>query len=195
MPRRTSHAIRQRTVMPRGLREFVQLSVIAFHAGLIGEEVLLERLDFMFGGEDVEGSWSDENLDRLESEPAERERCMRSDGLASPPTLQFNLPKGEPLADWLFSSSDTDPEPCVPHGHWRSHLSQTKLDPYLGWIYHGSKQTEQRLGWADVNKLWRNPTFRTFARGCIAAALDDPRMGLRARLTKRRVTDPFRLPR
>lgn len=195
MSRPTSNVVRQRTYLPRALREFVQLSVIAFHADLISADVLLERLEFMFDGEDVEGTWSGEHLDKLENQPGAGERCIETVAATPSPMIHFNLPKGEPMAEWLFSSSDTDPEPSVPHGHWKSHVSQTKLDPYLGWIYRGPTKTAQRLSWADVNRLWRNPTFRSFARGCIAAALNDPRMNLQSRLQKRRVIDPFRLPR
>jgi hypothetical protein len=49
------------------------------------------------------------------------------------------------LSAWEFHQYDDDFFPSVPHGHWNGR-KQPKLDPYQGWVYHGSEQKrrEQR---------------------------------------------------
>lgn len=204
MPTRNDTEVRLYLEHRRAMAAFTRLSLIAYREGLISERVLRERLEFIYDGKDVKGSWSDEKLDLIGNEQVHEESCRTRDvheardghyPAEPPPVLHFNLPKDTPMGGWLFSSSDTDPDPSVPHAHWKSHSSKTKLDPYLGWVYKGSKRTDQRLSWSEVNKLWRKPAFRHFARGCIAAALDDPRMGLRKRLKHRGVGNAMKLPR
>jgi len=56
------------------------------------------------------------------------------------------------LKEWVFHQYDPDFHPSVPHGHFQRR-NQPKLDPYLGWVYRGSKQIDRKPRQAIID-LW-----------------------------------------
>jgi hypothetical protein len=66
------------------------------------------------------------------------------------------------LSAWKFHQYDDDFFPSVPHGHCNGR-SKPKLDPYQGWVYHGSEQV-RREPKKNIVALWNDPQFREFAK-------------------------------
>lgn len=92
------------------------------------------------------------------------------------------------LSAWEFHQYDDDFFPSVPHGHWNGR-NQPKLDPYQGWVYHGSEQ-KRREPKKNIVALWNDRQFREFAE----VALDYYRTH-HPNYNGWRVSNPRRLPR
>jgi hypothetical protein len=101
----------------------------------------------------------------------------------------FFIPSGiTGLTSWQFHPFDDDFFPSIPHGHNRKN-DGIKLDPYLGWIYRGSRQTarEERR---KIVALWNDDGFRRAALLAI-----DYYLNHHPTFTGWRVSNPRRLPR
>ncbi len=110
-------------------------------------------------GEEVARVMSQSESGLTESTIEERED---DDGAVS---LQF-LPSGTTgLSRWVFHQYDDDYFPSIPHGHFEGR-NQQKLDAYLGWIYHGSKQNSREPR-KKIIALWNDAKFRELARMAI----------------------------
>lgn len=79
--------------------------------------------------------------------------------------LCFFAGKNTGLSGWEFHQYDDDFFPSIPHGHWLGR-HQPKLDPYLGWVYRGSRQV-RRESRKNIVALWNDDKFREFARRAI----------------------------
>lgn len=91
------------------------------------------------------------------------------------------------LRSWVFIVGDPDPYPSVPHGHWRR-MPKPKLDPYLGWIYDGTRQI-RRESRRNIILLWNEQSFRTFAQKSVTHFIaQNPRFTWRVR-------NPGKMPR
>lgn len=99
------------------------------------------------------------------------------------------------VAGWYFRPTDPDPQPSIPHGHWRN-KAQPKLDAYRGviWQKHPVKSTGQRLSRSQVGALWNDPAFREMARKAVIHMIDwHP--SARGIILARGVAHPLRMPR
>ena len=92
------------------------------------------------------------------------------------------------LSNWEFHQYDNDSFPSVPHGHWNGR-NQPKLDPYLGWVYQGSKQ-QRREPKKNIIALWNDRQFREFTKAAI-----DYYLSHHPHYDGWRVPNPKRLPR
>ena len=92
------------------------------------------------------------------------------------------------LRHWHFHQFDDDFFPSVPHGHWEG-KARPKFDPYLGWVYEGSRQVRRERR-SLVVELWNDETFRQFAGKAI-----DYYLAEHPHFTGWRVRNPRRLPR
>lgn len=179
--------------------DYLRLSHLAHMEGIINDETLFARLKMIFL-EDDENTFFDDNAEKFfGGEPCEQRLTDKLEVRAAqgglPPLMEFQLPSQSPQAGWIFSISDTDPLPSIPHGHWQTHKNQRKLDPYLGLIYEGRNPTGERLPWRECNRFWRSRKFRDFAKAALEAAIADPRMNAVLHINSRGVTDPQKLPR
>lgn len=74
------------------------------------------------------------------------------------------------LGIWVFTKSDPDSYPSVPHGHYQDKNAKwPKLNPYTGRAF-SSKHTEdrpKRLTKSQMRIIWRDEKFRSFCREMI----------------------------
>ena len=92
------------------------------------------------------------------------------------------------MSDWTFHPYDADYFPSIPHGHYKGR-PHPKLDPYLAWVYHGSKQI-RRVPRYQTIALWNDTAFRAMARQAIQFYLT-----FAPHYAGWRVFNPTRLPR
>lgn len=183
-------------VTPGWIMDYLRLSQLAHKAGIINDGTLVARLDMVLLVDDEQTFFDDNPEKFFGGKPCEHRISEEREAASPPPPhMEFQLPPQSPQSGWIFSISDTDPLPSIPHGHWRTHKNQRKLDPYLGVIYEGREPTGERLPWRECNRFWRSRGFRDFARAALEAALADPRMNAKHHINSRGVTDPLRLPR
>lgn len=92
------------------------------------------------------------------------------------------------LKDWHFHQYDDDFFPSIPHGHWHKKRAP-KLDPYLGWVYVGSRQI-RRESRREIIALWNDLKFRRVAENAI-----DYYLTTHPHYNGWRVQNPRRLPK
>ena len=176
--------------------------------GVIDQGVLLDRLAALSSlGRRTYGSvvlsreilaandWSldefvwrdDEDARRSNGNPDRRSHTEPSEN--RPKRVLFRLVTKIGGESWDFHRYDADWFPSVPHGHKSSGRPREKLDPYLGWVYIGSKQT-RRLPRSEIVRLWNDDKFRDSARASISYYLEHF-----PQYTGWRVANPQVLPR
>lgn len=71
------------------------------------------------------------------------------------------------LGIWVFTKSDPDSYPSVPHGHHRSQNEKwPKLNPYTGRVFKTKHQedTSSRLSKKQMKIIWEDEKFKSFCR-------------------------------
>lgn len=71
------------------------------------------------------------------------------------------------LGVWVFTKSDLDPYPSVPHGHYKSQNKKwPKLNPYTGRVFKAKHQedTSNRLSKKQMKIIWKDERFKSFCR-------------------------------
>ena len=74
------------------------------------------------------------------------------------------------LNTWVFTKSDPDSYPSVPHGHYKSQNNKwPKLNPYTGRVFSGKhlEDRSKRLSKRQMNILWSSEKLKTFCREMI----------------------------
>lgn len=74
------------------------------------------------------------------------------------------------LEQWVFTKSDPDPYPSIPHGHYLNQKNKwPKLNPYTGRVFKAMHQEDitMRLSKKDMQKLWRDKKLKVFCREMI----------------------------
>ena len=74
------------------------------------------------------------------------------------------------LGAWIFTKSDPDSYPSVPHGHYRNQNRRwPKLNPYTGRVFAAKHQEDKpkRLSKREMKKIWGDESFRSFCREMI----------------------------
>jgi hypothetical protein len=185
---------------PAASSDYMQLTRWSFWHGVIGPDHFLDRIamlreisrpdtytwrctDLLLRMEE----FSAEDLPDLSDGPGAESISLRVSQVA-PEDFDIYLITAVGGLSWNFHLGDDDPLPSVPHGHETKTRRPRKFDPYLGWVYHGTKQTE-RLSRRTIIDLWNDENFRTFATRAISVFM-----------SKRpdfhwRVSNPLRLPR
>jgi|GEM_PF-2702651 len=195
-------------------RAFLSTSKMAHLMGLISWSQLMDRLVAlrdMCGPDDPSGRFAERML-RLEEWASESKWPYEGDSpsnVSQGPTgassfgNSLDYPQGEDdegaylcffpatrtgLSAWKFHQYDADFFPSVPHGHWNGQ-NQPKLDPYQGWVYHGSEQ-KRREPKKNIIALWNDREFRKFAEIAL-----DYYLTCYPNYSGWRVSNPRRLPR
>ena len=76
------------------------------------------------------------------------------------------------LNTWVFTKSDPDSYPSVPHGHYQSQNNKwPKLNPYSGRVFIGRNQEDKSkmLKKKELQRLWSSEKLKTFCREMITA--------------------------
>lgn len=71
------------------------------------------------------------------------------------------------LGVWVFTKSDPDSYPSVPHGHYRDQNNKwPKLNPYTGRVFKAKHQedTSSRLSKKQMRAIWQDEKFKSFCR-------------------------------
>lgn len=71
------------------------------------------------------------------------------------------------LGVWIFTKSDPDSYPSVPHGHYKNKNTRwPKLNPYTGRVFSSkhAEDTSKRLTKNQMRIIWRDENFRNFCR-------------------------------
>jgi glutathione S-transferase len=171
------------------------LASISYELGLIGIDEYEERLEiaqWLFSEDtnvaDPRAATGEDRHFEAESQndPAEHElKAIVKDDPKDQVWLEF-------LFDhkWVFTISDPDHYPSVPHGHWSSQNQKwPKLNPYTGRVFKKKHQEDPalRLSKSKMQLLWRNPKFRSFCRDHILWHMEEHAF-------KFSVRRPLRLP-
>lgn len=71
------------------------------------------------------------------------------------------------LGVWIFTKSDPDSYPSVPHGHYKSQNKKwPKLNPYTGRVFKEKHQEDKsnRLSKKQMKTIWQDEKFKSFCR-------------------------------
>lgn len=71
------------------------------------------------------------------------------------------------LGIWVFTKSDPDSYPSVPHGHHKSQNKKwPKLNPYTGRVFKAKHQEDisSRLSKKQMKTIWQDEKFKSFCR-------------------------------
>ena len=74
------------------------------------------------------------------------------------------------LGVWVFTKSDRDSYPSIPHGHYQNqNRPWPKLNPYTGRVFSAKHQEDkaQRLSKKDMKRIWSDESFKSFCREMI----------------------------
>ena len=96
------------------------------------------------------------------------------------------------LKKWIFTKSDPDSYPSIPHGHYKNQNKQwPKLNPYTGRVFSNKhkEDAKSRLDKDQLNMLWNDRKFRSFCRDMLVWYIEE------YPYYEFSVLDPLRLPR
>lgn len=74
------------------------------------------------------------------------------------------------LGVWVFTKSDPDSYPSIPHGHFKNQNRKwPKLNPYNGCVFTSKNQEDKskRLKKTDMKRIWTDEKFKSFCREMI----------------------------
>ena len=74
------------------------------------------------------------------------------------------------LNAWVFTKSDPDPYPSVPHGHYKNKNNKwPKLNPFTGRVFDKKhlEDSGKRLSKRQLRQIWTDEKFKSFCREMI----------------------------
>lgn len=179
----------------------ITLAKIHYGLGLIGQDEYIERARVarwlsaeLQGGDPRSESQEEEINDNREMYDTESEAVAIKDS-SGKSTLTDNEDNHLELLClniWVFTKSDPDTYPSVPHGHYRNkNNAWPKLNPYTGRVFSSKHHEDRakRLSKKDLKLMWSNEKFKSFCREVIIWHLEQfPHYRFR-------VQHPLRFPR
>lgn len=177
---------------------FIKLSKIHYELRLIDSEEFIDRLEmakWLFGDreDDPRIKFDDNNLREQDFNNNENNViCSRTKERHTDKTLTISFMTSLGQYSWVFTKSDPDSYPSIPHGHLNDQNNPwPKLDPYFGKVftYINKEDTSKRLNKKQLKKLWNNERFRSFCIDMIGWYL------MEFPSYKFRVKHPLRLPK
>jgi len=167
-----------------GMRNtLITLAHIHYEVGIIDYDEFNERIGIaLWLSDELEDSDMDPRVDS-EEESISNE-MEESDGYDSSKPVTTTIIDGENksrkndknwieflcLGIWVFTKSDPDSYPSVPHGHYRSQNRKwPKLNPYTGRVFTSKHQENksQRLSKKKMKDIWSDEKFKSFCREMI----------------------------
>lgn len=165
------------------VRVLETLAIFHYELGLIGRAEYEERIEIAdWLSRDSTGKSIDPRIDAADSEeaPFDNEKPKEYEGEAVEASIR-GTPSNPNANDddwiqflclgvWVFTKSDPDPYPSIPHGHYQSkNRAWPKLNPYTGRVFSSKHQEDpsQRLSKSDMKNVWRDEKFRSFCREMI----------------------------
>lgn len=160
-------------------RTLVNLAEIHYELGLIDYDEFNERVGialWLSDGLDVdprdgsEGITESNNLDGSEREKNQDSVIAKIDSGKSNVENDESWLEFLCLGVWVFTKSDQDPYPSIPHGHFKSQNKKwPKLNPYTGRVFKSKHQEDksQRLEKKEMRDVWTDEKFKSFCREMI----------------------------
>lgn len=156
------------------MKTFVALTEISYHFGLIGVDEFTERMEILRWLMDESGEIPDPRL--VDEESVEEDlkheypkSVDKSDSENDNDGIMYFIPSVLSKT-WVFTKSDPDSYPSVPHGHLENkNRSWPKLNPYTGRAFAAKHRESRklRLGKDEMKALWRDDKFRDFSRSAV----------------------------
>lgn len=163
------------------MKAYATLTEISYHFGLIGINELNERREVFRwlldeSGEVVDPRLSGEGENEEKGPSNDEDKTERtdrktrsSDSGGDEGNILELIPTGL-SQKWVFTKSDPDSYPSVPHGHLESqNRPWPKLNPYTGRAF-ARKHMENprlRLSKPEMRALWCDQKFLDFARSMV----------------------------
>ncbi len=161
------------------MRNFlINMAEVHHQLGMISHDEFWERIEVaLWLSEDAEASSDPRTNLGEEAEPEEdnNEDVGESDsvvskisgGNGSSSRNDENWIEFLCLGVWVFTKSDPDSYPSVPHGHHKSQNKKwPKLNPYTGRVFKAKHQedTSKRLTKKQMKMIWQDEKFKSFCR-------------------------------
>ncbi|MFQ5674772.1 MAG: hypothetical protein ACE5G1_02660 [bacterium] len=158
-------------------RTLITLAELSYHLGLIGIDELHERIEVAFWLADDGNKKPDPRA--TDSEEVDEEGSPSASEIIS--TINDKPDQKDWIkflfdGKWVFTKSDPDSYPSVPHGHLKKpNQSWPKLNPYTGRAYRAKHQEDcsLRLSRLLMKKLWTDQKFRSFCRDFILWCMEE----------------------
>jgi hypothetical protein len=157
----------------------ITLAEFHYELGYIGYDEFHERVqvalwladrgdgvDPRFDSEEESYPSDDEN----DGDPSESVICPRSSSEKNSDEDEDNLFQFICLGIWVFTKSDQDSYPSIPHGHYQDqNRPWPKLNPYTGRVFSSKHQEEKtkRLSKKAMRNIWQDESFKSFCREMI----------------------------
>lgn len=157
----------------------INLAEFHFAFGLIGIDEFRERIEVALRIDGERGSANDpRRIDGNDLSSEQDTDLGIDDVLSYPDDKQVGVVNSQAsenkdwleflcLGTWVFTKSDPDPYPSVPHGHYKNKDRRwPKLNPYTGRVYSSkhSEDSSKRLTKNQMRIIWRDESFRSFCR-------------------------------
>ena len=164
------------------MKDFL-INLAQFHheLGMISYDEFRERVQVAFwllddvekSSDPREGSAVDAESEEEKHEDVDERGSITSkinDGKGSSGNNDENWIEFLCLGIWIFTKSDPDSYPSVPHGHYRDQNSKwPKLNPYTGRVFKAKHQedTSCRLSKKQMRTIWQDEKFKSFCRDMV----------------------------
>ena len=161
------------------MRDFlINIAEIHYQLGMISHDEFRERFDVAMWLSDDAPMDSDPREGLIEDNNSEEERHGDSgedgsmvskikDGTGTSISNDDNWLEFICLGIWVFTKSDPDPYPSIPHGHDKSQNNKwPKLNPYTGRVFKAKHQEDasRRLSKQQMKIIWQHEKFKSFCR-------------------------------
>ena len=160
------------------MNALITLAKFHYEFGFIGHDECLERVHVALWLSDeinsdprIESLQEEIQNEREESE-SENESVISTDptdtgtsGENDDSWVEFLF-----LGVWVFTKSDRDSYPSVPHGHYEDKKNKwPKLNPYTGRVFSSKckEDVRRRLSRKELKIIWNDKKFRSFCREMI----------------------------
>jgi hypothetical protein len=155
----------------------INLAEIHYAFGFINRNELEERiLVALWLGDEID---TDPRVDLSEEEILEREEYHEEEltpRVVSPANRDDEWMEFLCLNKWVFTKSDPDDYPSVPHGHYESQNRKwPKLNPYTGRVFSAKDQEDKskKLKKKQMKIIWSDSKFRSFCREMVVWYLEE----------------------
>jgi hypothetical protein len=162
-------------------RFLINLAEIHYSLGFINRNELEERF--------LVALWLSEEIDKdPRVDLSEEDNLSREDGneeyceegltprVVSPENHDDEWMEFLCLNKWVFTKSDPDDYPSVPHGHYESQNRKwPKLNPYTGRVFAAKHQEDKskKLNKKQLKIIWSDAKFKAFCREMVAWYLEE----------------------
>ena len=156
----------------------ITLAEIHYALGFIGYDELNERIGVaLWLSDEAEDHVNDPRNDSEDDSPPNEKYEYNDSVIVKTGDCRANQQEKDDnwieflcLGLWVFTKSDPDLYPSVPHGHFKSQNRKwPKLNPYTGRVFKSKHQEDKtnRLTKKQMKIIWSDEKFKSFCREMI----------------------------